>query len=121
MLLCVGPDAFVRYLPCVLYCLYWVLLLVYLLLSVIYYILYNNVGIRVLSISGSSPVGKLWAVLYVVPSFSLGRPWQWGSPTVLAVGVVGLLDMLGVGFGVSEVCAVMFLSGPVFCFILGGF
>jgi hypothetical protein len=117
VLLCVRREPYVRYLLCLLYCLYRVVLLVHLLLSVIYY---YSVGIRITSISGSSPVGKLGAVLYVVPSFSLGRPWQWDSPTLLAVGVVGLLGMLGVGFGVSEVCEVMFLSGPVFCFILGG-
>jgi hypothetical protein len=59
-------------------------------------------------------------VLYVVPSFSLGRPLHWDSPTLVAVGVVGLLGTLGFSYGVLEVCVVMILSGPVSGFVLGG-
>jgi hypothetical protein len=59
---------------------------VYLLFSGI---LYYSVGMSVLSISGSSPVCIVWAVLYLAPSFSLGRPLHFDSPTLVAVGVVG--------------------------------
>ena len=63
---------------------------------------------------------KVGAVLYLAPSFSLGRPLHCDSPTLVAVGMVGLLGTLCYSFGVLEVCVVMILSVPVSGFVLGG-
>jgi len=68
---------------------------------------------------GSSFACNVGVLLYFAPSCTLGSSLHYDLPMVVAVGVVGLFDMVRCAMFVSVFYLIMFLYVPSFSFVLG--